>query len=640
MRRRASRPWRARGLARVPRVPLARRRRVVARRRDGALAPSAPRRRRARARRRNAAERDGRAPGGPRVAARGGRRRRAPRDAAAAFRRRIASRSCAPRGRSRRDVADGARVEPRRADARRRRDRARVDRGRRCSSPPTRATSSREGTRTAELAARASGRALGQRIATLLAGFGDDAPQRRARPRPRGAARATLRGARAARVRGRSSVVDRVLDRALLCGPPPRRWARRVSLRASTLPRRDRRAAASAATTRRRSSAPRRTRSWRSTGLRTPTARWRSRCCIARAATATPQRSHRSRRSVRSRGRRARTSTRPSRARAVGELDRSRRPAGDSPAPTRSLERARGLRYYFGLDYPRAREHHLEQALEIVPRARRRRATSTMSLFDISLDVLLRGSFRRGGALRRSSSTSPAWSPLALARVEHRLAEITAIRGDLSGALQHQRLACEAAKNDARSALLRELVTQTLADLLIATNQFDGAAQTLSAALALADEIDDRHVRSQYFEHTTRRPRRDGRPTSRGARPTRALPRRTRGARRLLALDERARAGGLCYSRSWRTPSASLRARCGVRRRVPARPPRRASHVVVRASGARRAARAWREDLADRAIGAVIDARVETIARAFDEAEPITEDEAARSNAARAASSR
>jgi len=489
----------------------------------------------------------------------------------------------------------------------------------------------REGATVAELAARAPGTVLAQRIATLIAGFGDDAQSAE-----RVLGHAALLGLRfEERVlracEGTAGWVDRVLDRALLCGllrvdgRGAYRFEHRLFLDA-IVQRCQCRADATdvfCATARalrdiygagNADSALPIAMLYRSGGARDEAAE--AMLAGIRALT------------------RASLLTETDRALAIfaGWIDADGLPPAHRHRAL--LERARGLRHYFALEYPQAREHYL-RALEIF-RQVGSSSDVNLTLYELSSAHFYEDDFVGAERYLRFIVESKA-EPAELARVHHRRSELAALRGDIDEAIRHQRLACETARRTADRHYLG-IVTQTLGDLLIATGELEEAAQSLATAMALAEQTNDRHGKSQCSFTMAALDARHGRHHA-------AL------ARMEPYVAERVARGD-----HWRTTNALAlvlystasieRDRAAVARaakgfvaaftKVPHDEP--LTWWFIREAQTTLRARGW-NDLANE-VGAALDARREHIARAFDEAAPITEDEAARSGAANAESTR
>ncbi|HEX4512271.1 MAG TPA: serine/threonine-protein kinase, partial [Polyangiaceae bacterium] len=160
------------------------------------------------------------------------------------------------------------------------------------------------------------------------------------------------------------------------------------------------------------------------------------------------------------------------------------------------LERTRGLRHYFALDYPRARGC-FERA-----RAAFEALGSTNDLhgvfFDISSTYFYEDRFAEADRWV-SFVEGPMVNRLAHARGHHRRAEIASMRGDLVRAIEQQRRASAVIGDaDAFFAMLSEA---TLAELLISNGDLALAATAVERGSAMAAQMLDRHSRT-YFEHT------------------------------------------------------------------------------------------------------------------------------------------
>ncbi len=293
------------------------------------------------------------------------------------------------------------------------------------------------------------------------------------------------------------------------------------------------------------------------------------------------------------------------------------------------LERARGLRQYFALDYPRARVH-FERA-----RAAFEALASLNDLhgvfFDISSTYFYEDRFAEADRWV-SFVEGPMVNQLAHARGHHRRAELASMRGDLVRAIDEQRRASAVVGDvDAFFAMLSEA---TLAELLISNGDLTEAAAAIERGAGMAQQMMDRHSRA-YFEHTL-----SAFDAARGyfaAARARILPRladlvsrgdkwHTTSERAMLmlcavALDSRAEM------------ETAVRAFIEAYAEVPH--DEAFTWWAARASVARLRERD-EEELAEE-LRALLDTRMARIARAF---QVTTADEAARSNAEREASSR
>ncbi len=149
-----------------------------------------------------------------------------------------------------------------------------------------------------------------------------------------------------------------------------------------------------------------------------------------------------------------------------------------------------GIRHYFSLDYPAARKH-LSAALAIFEALGATQETHSV-LFDISSTHFYQDHFAEAERCVQFADHG-AVSSWAVARAHHRLSELCGLRLDLAGAVRHQRLATEA---DREVDDMRYLAvgTATLAELLIASGKLDEAAVEVENLAALADKVGDRYV--------------------------------------------------------------------------------------------------------------------------------------------------
>ncbi len=155
------------------------------------------------------------------------------------------------------------------------------------------------------------------------------------------------------------------------------------------------------------------------------------------------------------------------------------------------LERVRGIRWYFALDYPRARIH-LERALAILE------AIGSddvyFVLFDLSSTHFYQDNFAE--AERYVKLIVPiATDPTARARAHHRLSEIASMRCDLESALEHQALAVVAAEtSDDRHYC--SVIQATAGEMYCAALRIDDALKAEKRVRQFAEELDDRQLRS------------------------------------------------------------------------------------------------------------------------------------------------
>ena len=286
------------------------------------------------------------------------------------------------------------------------------------------------------------------------------------------------------------------------------------------------------------------------------------------------------------------------------------------------LEHSRGLRAYFALDYPLAREH-LERARATFEALG---ATGDLHgiLFDISGTYFYEDRFAE--AKRYIAYVEqPIADSLAHARGHHRLAEIAAMRGDLAGAIEHQKRSL--AINGAADVYFTLVCEATLAEYYLAN---DDVAEAAAAVERGAPRPRRSAGKSGAAISATRSQRSTPFVALHGG--ARAQPREARGdrgARGQVAHDLRAFAADALLDRARRRPRAR-RFRARVHRCVHGGATRRSVHVVVRAelrdafaSQGRRRPRRSAHHAPRRPH--------EAIELAFDEEqEPITEDEATR----------
>jgi serine/threonine protein kinase len=297
------------------------------------------------------------------------------------------------------------------------------------------------------------------------------------------------------------------------------------------------------------------------------------------------------------------------------------------------FEHALGSRLYFALDYPGARKH-----LHVARKAFQALGASHdlhVVLFEISSTHFYQDHFREAERYL-AYAQDPSVEPDSLALAHHRLAELAGLRLDFDAALAHQR-ACLAADRATTDTSRRVVWLATLAELLVATGATEEAIVYAKALATAVGPTPNRHLGSDMERVLAAVDA--GRGYYAAAR-----------ARLLPRIDElRARES------HWQlTSDLALIALCTVALQEDAY----AIEVAVRAFveayvrvahdepytwWAVRCTQAFlrgqgRERLAGE-LGDVLDARLATIAMAFDDDEPITEDAEVRSGAARRASS-
>ena len=289
-------------------------------------------------------------------------------------------------------------------------------------------------------------------------------------------------------------------------------------------------------------------------------------------------------------------------------------------------ERTRGLRHYFALDYPRARAS-LERA-----RASFEALGATADLHDVLFDISSTYFYEdRFAEAERwvAFVDQPIVNRIAHARGHHRIAEIASMRGDLVRAIEQQKRASALA--DGYDPYFMMVSEGTLAELLLAHGDVAEAAEAVERGIAMSQRMHDRHSRN-YFEHTIA-----ALDAARGyfaAARARIVPRLTdlmsRGDKWHTTAE---RALLMLCSVALDSPEATEEAVhefIAAYRDVPH--DEAFTWWSVRATVARLRERGD-ERLADE-LATMLDGRMARIARAF------TADEAARSNVARAASSR
>jgi serine/threonine protein kinase len=297
------------------------------------------------------------------------------------------------------------------------------------------------------------------------------------------------------------------------------------------------------------------------------------------------------------------------------------------------LEHAYGARDYFAMDYPRARKHlqAARQAFEALG------AIEDLDgvFMDLSSTHYYQDHFaeseRYVRLIQRQSDAK------VRARTRHRLADLSALRLDFDAAAEHLRKAIEADLETSEQYALA-LRLATLVELLIAAGELDQAAVSANHLAQVSNAVGDRYLASDtervmavldaargYF----------------GAARARLTP-------RIAALVAR--------NDDWHlTADLSVIALCAAAQNESVSDVTLAVQAVIRAYTkvpqdepctwwAIRSAEAYLRHgrhtaLADE-LGAMLDVRLERIAQAFDDEEPITEDEELRSDAAKRASSR
>ncbi len=287
------------------------------------------------------------------------------------------------------------------------------------------------------------------------------------------------------------------------------------------------------------------------------------------------------------------------------------------------LEHARGIRAYFALDYPLAREH-LERARATFEALG---ATGDLhgTLFDISGTYFYEDRFVE--AKRYIAYVDqPIADPLAHARGHHRLAEIAAMRADLASAIEHQKRSL--AVNAGRDVYFSLVGEATLAEYYLANDDVAEAVASVERGSAAAEKV-GAQIGRRYFNHTLA--------ALDAVRGYYAAAR----ARTLEYLEVIVARGDkwhttsersllmLCSSELDEAPerAAAVRAFIDAYTEVPH--DEAFTWWCVRSSAKRLRARGD-DGLADQ-LSSLLDARMKRIALAFDEEqEPITEDEAAR----------
>jgi serine/threonine protein kinase/tetratricopeptide (TPR) repeat protein len=294
------------------------------------------------------------------------------------------------------------------------------------------------------------------------------------------------------------------------------------------------------------------------------------------------------------------------------------------------VERARGVRYYFSLEYPKARKH-LNAA----------RATFTAlgatddlhaTLFDLSSTHFYQDHFAEAERYVQyvKQENPQAW---ARARAHHRLAELCALRFDLDGAIRHQAAAIEVEKTTSNHHYVA-VGNGSLAELLIACGRVEEAASAVRAMMQIAQEVGDRHLTSDA-ERTAAvlDAARGYYTTARGRLEQRTAQLVARGDRWHLTAD-RAIVAMCAAAQGEPDVETAVHDFIHAYNNVP--------HDEASTWWAIRSTQAFLRGhgqgaLADE-LGRVLDDRLERIAAAFADDEPITEDEEIRSDAAKRAS--
>ncbi len=166
---------------------------------------------------------------------------------------------------------------------------------------------------------------------------------------------------------------------------------------------------------------------------------------------------------------------------------------GDKLPPTHRhramLERARGLRYYFGLDYPTARAH-LERARALYE-ALGDIEEMQSALFDISSTHFYQDHFAE--TAKCLALVQSATDTTTLTRLHHRLGELAALRCDIHGSLVHFR---ESARTAERSTDPYQVFVghATLADTLIGAGEIEEATRSIAIMSKTLETVADRHL--------------------------------------------------------------------------------------------------------------------------------------------------
>jgi serine/threonine protein kinase/tetratricopeptide (TPR) repeat protein len=297
------------------------------------------------------------------------------------------------------------------------------------------------------------------------------------------------------------------------------------------------------------------------------------------------------------------------------------------------LEAARGQRYYFALDYPTAR-NHLNRARELFEALG---STGDLHniLFDISSTFFYQDQFAEAERYIEFAKQPVIADRLANARARHRMGELASLRGDLAGAMAHEKHALKLTGDD--DPFFAMIALSTLAEMQVAAGEVDDAAASFDHAIALGKGTADRYLKGD-LEH---------------ARAAIAAARGHFAEARAISqaqLDNLRQRGDKWQS----TAALALQLFCAAALGDPRAVVERAARDFVDAYAevphdealtwwAIRSAESYlrrrgHHRCADE-VAAVHDARLARIARAFDDAEPITEEAAARSGAATGASS-
>jgi len=156
------------------------------------------------------------------------------------------------------------------------------------------------------------------------------------------------------------------------------------------------------------------------------------------------------------------------------------------------LERARGARAYFALDYPTATAH-AERALRIFE-ACGARVHAHMTLFDLSSNFFYQDRFADAERCVQFVH-EPDVATDVLSRAHHRLSELAAMRGDLPRAIAHQ-LRSTAAASLADDRAFESVALATLAELQCAAGNVDAAVEAAERERAIAESFGDRLLRA------------------------------------------------------------------------------------------------------------------------------------------------
>jgi serine/threonine protein kinase len=299
--------------------------------------------------------------------------------------------------------------------------------------------------------------------------------------------------------------------------------------------------------------------------------------------------------------------------------------------------RMHGVCEYFKLDYAQARKH-LHAARDTFEACGAIDEVHAV-LFDISSTHFYQDHFADAERCMQFVHDGPVES-WALARAHHRLSELCGLRLDLGGAVTHQRLSV-AADEDATDRQHYGIGIATLAELLVASGAVDEAVTEVNLLTTLALQTSDRHLTA--LSERTLASLDAGRGYYAAAR-ARILPHVSQlisrgdtwhvtGDLALIALCEAA------LFEDANEVERATRAFIEAYAKVPHDEPYtwwavRGTQAFLRGRRSER----WERLAAD--LGRVLDARLEHIASAFEDDEPITEDADVRSDAARQASSR